>query len=492
MKRLAIILFSLLPLLAAAQTKVDSVTVVTKDEITGVSISDSTILFTIVGEWKKITVGGLRTHLIAGGQVTEEQLSDSIQYAVGQDSLYILPGPPDTLCTASGYCIVLPEQVDGNGLIDSLPAGNVSIYAGAHDLRITNLDTLELAANLVLISGYLNADQVRQQISDSLATVDLSTAKLDSITFNNDTLSVYEGGTQYLQDMLLDAGTIFPILIGTDSFYIDFENHRRGRYQIDLTGANEGTSIGVANPSTYGEYKFHLRNGGIKVDFPSSFLDRVGYPLDFPDGYDTTSDPIIEGYYDGTNYCFDDLVNPDTFITVWNTELTGITDTNEIILPLSASQTYNFIVDWGDGTRQTASGFDSTFMRHTYDTVGIYTVQIFGDPGWWRFSQSGDDDKIIEIQQWGGFDFKTNSTFYGCSALKITAIDTPTVSTTSLYQTFASCLSIDTLIMPGWDLSGVTSLEQFFDGASALVYAGMFLLLQQCRILFQIVPRSQK
>jgi len=300
--------------------------------------------------------------------------------------------------------------------------------------------------------------------------VDLSTAQIDSITFNNDTLSVYEGGTQYLQDMLLDAGTIFPILIGTDSFYIDFENHRRGRYQIDLTGADELTSIGVANPSLYGEYKFHLRNGGINVDFPINFLDRIGIPLDIGDGYDSTNDPILEGYYDGSNYYFDELVDADTFITVWQTDSSGITSSNQIMIPLIASGEYNYIIDWGDGTTEVVTEFDSSAMTHTYSSAGTYTVQMRGKIKGWDFNSGGDKDKIIDIQKWGGAEVVQTGSYNLCTNLDISATDAPTITGVTALNSAFAYTNIDSLDASNWDVSSLTSIFRPFDQCTNLVY----------------------
>lgn len=87
-----------------SQTKVDSVTVVTKDDITGVVLTNGTILFTIDGEWKKFTIGGLITHLRGNGFVIEEELTDSLNATVdfdGDRQILRVPQVGDNLGTSN-------------------------------------------------------------------------------------------------------------------------------------------------------------------------------------------------------------------------------------------------------------------------------------------------------------------------------------------------------------------------------------------------------
>ena len=41
--------------------------------------------------------------------------------------------------------------------------------------------------------------------------------------------------------------------------------------------------------------------------------------------------------------------DPNAFITIWDTTQSGISNVNQITLPLESEGLYNFVVDWGDG-----------------------------------------------------------------------------------------------------------------------------------------------
>lgn len=112
------------------------------------------------------------------------------------------------------------------------------------------------------------------------------------------------------------------------------------------------------------------------------------------------------------------------FITTWKTDNRGSTSDTQIKIgtrPFHYS--YNYTVDWGDGSKdENVTGS----IIHTYDTVGIYTVKISGVfPRLWskdEFVLVGSDDyelveaydsnKILSVEQWGDIAWKSmNSAF---------------------------------------------------------------------------------
>ena len=54
------------------------------------------------------------------------------------------------------------------------------------------------------------------------------------------------------------------------------------------------------------------------------------------------------------------LIDDTYFISLWNTTLTstGSSENNQVRLPLESDGTYDFIVDWGDGERNTITSWD--------------------------------------------------------------------------------------------------------------------------------------
>ena len=65
---------------------------------------------------------------------------------------------------------------------------------------------------------------------------------------------------------------------------------------------------------------------------------------------------------------------PDAFVTTWETT----TDQESILIPVSddpRALTYNYSVDWGDGS---VSNGQTTNATHTYATAGEHIVSITG------------------------------------------------------------------------------------------------------------------
>lgn len=149
------------------------------------------------------------------------------------------------------------------------------------------------------------------------------------------------------------------------------------------------------------------------------------------------------------------------FVSTWDTTLAG-SASDTILLPITAGPT----VAWGDGTVNNSN-------THTYAVGGIYTVTISGTIQGFSFANSGDKAKITDISNWGTFDLTISSSFYGCSALNITATDAPTITTTSFYRMFRNCSSFTTIDLSAWDVSSVTSFQEAFESCPNLVTAGI-------------------
>jgi surface protein len=163
--------------------------------------------------------------------------------------------------------------------------------------------------------------------------------------------------------------------------------------------------------------------------------------------------------------------DPSEFITLWDTRNTsaGSSANNQIKLPLDAGGTYNFIVNWGDGTSNTITAFNQLEATHTYGAPGEYVITISGVITGWRFNETGDKEKLLDIRQFGSLRAGNNGNYFaGCSNLRITAIDPLDLTgTTSLNQAFYNCSSLTTVpSMANWDVGNVTSMYAMFSGAS--------------------------
>ena len=156
--------------------------------------------------------------------------------------------------------------------------------------------------------------------------------------------------------------------------------------------------------------------------------------------------------------------NNPAFITVWKTDNTGTSATNQITIPTNPSYTYNYNVDWGDGT--TSTGL-TTNTIHTYTTPGTYTVKITGTFPSIYFANQLDKLKILQVKNWGSIKWSTMSAaFSGCSNLTITALDAPDLSNvTDMISMFLFCSSFNQSINH-WDVSNVTNMDNLFLAAS--------------------------
>ncbi len=152
--------------------------------------------------------------------------------------------------------------------------------------------------------------------------------------------------------------------------------------------------------------------------------------------------------------------NPE-FITTWKTDNTGTSNSDQITIPADdAVWTYDYTVDWGDGSTDTGV---TGSITHTYSLAGTYTVTITGDFPGINFNNSGDCQKILTIEQWGGIEWKSmGGAFSGCTNLTSSAIDTPNLSNvTDMSSMFRNASSFNQDISD-WDVSNVTSMTYMF------------------------------
>ncbi|HMQ77825.1 MAG TPA: BspA family leucine-rich repeat surface protein, partial [Flavobacteriales bacterium] len=155
------------------------------------------------------------------------------------------------------------------------------------------------------------------------------------------------------------------------------------------------------------------------------------------------------------------------FVTTWQTDNPGISDPLSITIPTFPGETYNYDVDWdNDGT------FDQFGLTgdvtHTYPSPGTYTIRIRGAFPAIHFAYSGDNEKLLSVDQWGTMAWTTmEAAFAGCGNLQVTAADVPDLSgATSLQEMFASCANFNADIN-SWDVSQVTNMRDMFVGAVA-------------------------
>ena len=128
----------------------------------------------------------------------------------------------------------------------------------------------------------------------------------------------------------------------------------------------------------------------------------------------------------------------------------------------TGTPTYDYDVDWGDGTSETSVTIND--KTHTYSSTGTYLVRIYGTFAglkMWR-SPSDNQNKLVKFIQWGSVAIQgVFRCFAGCDNLLYEATDGPNISgglpaSAACNEVFRDCGSITSV-----DLSNWKDTEQF-------------------------------
>ena len=153
----------------------------------------------------------------------------------------------------------------------------------------------------------------------------------------------------------------------------------------------------------------------------------------------------------------------EEFIILVKTDNAGTSASDQFTIPTSVG-TYNYDVDWGDGTTDT--GVTGTITHTFAGGAGTYTVKISGTFPRIYFNNGGDRLKLLEIQNWGTIAWgpDVRFSFYGCSNMVLTATDSPNISSSLIFRDFfRSCTAFTgNNSMQNWDVSSIQDARLFF------------------------------
>ena len=154
-------------------------------------------------------------------------------------------------------------------------------------------------------------------------------------------------------------------------------------------------------------------------------------------------------------------IEDTSFVTTWQTTTTGET----VIIPTRADEfSYDYTIDWGDGTIQTGVTGDA---NHPYDSPGTYTVSISG-----TFAaivlgvNTTSQEQLRSVELWGIIQWQTmEAAFLGVNTLAINAIDAPDLSQTiSTRAMFATTTNISGNFNT-WNVVNVTDMTGMFSNS---------------------------
>ncbi|WP_418500869.1 BspA family leucine-rich repeat surface protein [Flagellimonas sp.] len=155
--------------------------------------------------------------------------------------------------------------------------------------------------------------------------------------------------------------------------------------------------------------------------------------------------------------------NPNAFVTTWRTTVAD----EEIVISTNLSLTYDYTIDWGDGTVEEINTSDKP--SHVYATAGDHTVAILGQ---FPHIRMGDNSlmasKLLSVDQWGNIQWESMAGAFGyCSNMTYKATDVPDLSqVTDMSYMFHNATAFNGDIS-AWDPSDVVDMEAMFFGATA-------------------------
>ena len=161
------------------------------------------------------------------------------------------------------------------------------------------------------------------------------------------------------------------------------------------------------------------------------------------------------------------------FISVWNTRnlSAGSSNNRQVRLPLTSTGIYNFVVEWGDGSKDIIRAFNAAAVTHTYAVGGVYTLKIKGTFTDLFFTTNTDRNKILEIKQWGVFrPVTTLGAFNSCPNLildNVRGVCNTSSFGDTLVSMFNGCTNLRKIpSFTSWDLKNSVSLATIFNGCT--------------------------
>ncbi|MFD2098372.1 BspA family leucine-rich repeat surface protein [Flagellimonas iocasae] len=228
------------------------------------------------------------------------------------------------------------------------------------------------------------------------------------------------------------------------------------------------------------DYSFSMPDDPLFMIFANGDIKlRSGASLDYETSTEHTFDVTVsDGFGNNTATVTITVLDvdetlaadPTSFVTTWTTP----SDDFELIIGTNSELSYDFTIDWGDGTVEDLSALTED-PSHVYAKADTYTVAINGTfPAiqMYRFEEDQlipSQQALIGIEQWGTIAWETfGAAFQNCANLEIyNAEDTPDLS---IVEDLSSMFYGATLFngdISDWDTSNVTNMGGMFSQATS-------------------------
>ena len=392
------------------------------------------------------------------------------------------------LANANSIALMFDNASSFNQPIGNWNTSNVQFIAGmfsnatAFNQDISNWDV----SNVRFIgSMFSDATAFNQDIGawDLSGVEDMQGMFLRATSFNQDISGwnvgnvqnfsqVFFGATSFNQDIggwdVSSATQMFSMFEGASNFDHDLSN-----WDVSNVAVMDGIFIdsGLSNEN----YDLLLQ-GWNELPSLQSFVR-----LDAPQNQFCTGELARQNIIDTYNWVINDggkaIDCPDPqrpFVTTWKTDNPGASEDNQITIPTFPGETYNYTVDWGDGTSESFATSDAP--THTYTNSGVFTVSITGDFPRIFFEDNdlespeiGDENKLLTVEQWGDIQWSSMAeAFADCVNLDVVAEDAPDLSNAnSTHLMFIDCSALaGTAAFATWDVSQITDMGGMFINAS--------------------------
>jgi surface protein len=139
--------------------------------------------------------------------------------------------------------------------------------------------------------------------------------------------------------------------------------------------------------------------------------------------------------------------------------------------------TYDFTIDWGDGTKEKYTGSqNNNVIQHHYEVATTYTIAIQGTFPALQMSQliADNNNKLMSIEQWGSIAWQSmNHAFKDCADMVHNATDVPDLThVTDMTGMFYNTLNFNGNL-GGWNTSTITNMDSMFFNAQFFVGDGL-------------------